>query len=89
MGYPHSWMVYSGKSHLEVDDDWGYPYLRKPTFCFRLTRRMFKKETSLPRQHPAWILTLLRIATGQPDEDQSSPKAGETNIYIYICKDIR
>ena len=29
-GYPNSWMVYKGKSHLEMDDDWGYPYLRKP-----------------------------------------------------------
>ena len=29
-GYPKSWMVYSGKPHLEIDDDWGYPYLRKP-----------------------------------------------------------
>ena len=24
--YPHSWMVYYGKSHLEMDDDWGYHY---------------------------------------------------------------
>ena len=22
-GDPHSWMVCSGKSHLEMDDDWG------------------------------------------------------------------
>ena len=31
-------MVYNGwfmieKSHLEMDDDWGYPYFRKPP-CF-------------------------------------------------------
>ena len=25
-GYPHSWMVYKGKSHLQMDDDWGYPH---------------------------------------------------------------
>ena len=24
------WMAYDGKSHLEMDDDWGYPYFRKP-----------------------------------------------------------
>ena len=30
--YPNSWLVYEGKSHLEMDDDWGYPYFRKPTY---------------------------------------------------------
>ena len=25
MGYPHSWMVYTVKYHLDMDDDWGYP----------------------------------------------------------------
>ena len=34
MGYPHSWMVYNGNSQLEVDDDWGFPYFRKPTFVY-------------------------------------------------------
>ena len=32
-GHPRSWMVYKGKSHLEMDDDWGYPYFRKPLHC--------------------------------------------------------
>ena len=32
MGYPNSWMVYSGMSHLEMDDDWGYPHFRKPPY---------------------------------------------------------
>ena len=27
---PYFWMVYNRKSQLQVDDDWGYPYLRKP-----------------------------------------------------------
>ena len=31
-GTPHSWMVYKGKSHVEMDDDWGYPYFRKPPY---------------------------------------------------------
>ena len=32
MGNP-KWMVYNGKSHLEVDDDWGgYPYFRNPSY---------------------------------------------------------
>ena len=33
MGYPRSWMVDSGKFHeqlINMDDDWGYPYFRKP-----------------------------------------------------------
>ena len=30
--YPNSWLVYEGTSHLEMDDDWGYPYFRKPTY---------------------------------------------------------
>ena len=34
-GTPHSWMVYYGKSQLEVDDDWGYPYFRKPPHGFQ------------------------------------------------------
>ena len=32
-GYPHSWIVCKGKSHLEMDDDWRYPYFRKPPYC--------------------------------------------------------
>ena len=33
-GYRNSWLVYNGKSHLEMDDDWGYPYCRKsPYLC--------------------------------------------------------
>ena len=24
------WMVYKGKYHLEMDDDWGYPILKFP-----------------------------------------------------------
>ena len=31
-GYSHSCMVYTGKSHLEMDDDWRCPYFRKPPF---------------------------------------------------------
>ena len=30
-GMPKSWMVYMGKSQSKMDDDWGYPYSRKPT----------------------------------------------------------
>ena len=26
------WMVYKGKSQLEMDDNWGYPYFRKPPY---------------------------------------------------------
>ena len=29
-GYPTSWMVYNGESHLEIDENSGYPYFRKP-----------------------------------------------------------
>ena len=25
-------MVYNGKSHYKMDDDWGYPYVRKPPY---------------------------------------------------------
>ena len=25
-GYRNSWRVYKGKSHLEMDENWGYPY---------------------------------------------------------------
>ena len=32
MGYPNSWMVYKGKSHLQMIDDWGYPHVTKPPY---------------------------------------------------------
>ena len=31
LGTP-KWMVYKRKSHLEMDDDWGYLYFRKPPY---------------------------------------------------------
>ena len=30
LGLPQKWMVYKGKSQSKMDDDWGYPYFRKP-----------------------------------------------------------
>ena len=33
MGVPENgWMVYKGKSRLDMDDDWGYPYFRRPPY---------------------------------------------------------
>ena len=32
MGSTPKWIVYQGKPHLEMDDDWGYAYFRKPPF---------------------------------------------------------
>ena len=32
MGLMAKWLVYSEKSHLEMDDDWGYPYFKKPPY---------------------------------------------------------
>ena len=29
MGYPHSWMLYR-ENPIEMDENWGYPYFRKP-----------------------------------------------------------
>ena len=29
-GYPNNGWFISGRSHLEMDDNWGYPYFRKP-----------------------------------------------------------
>ena len=35
-GYPNSWMVYVRQNTLfQIDDDWGYPYFRKPPFGVR------------------------------------------------------
>ena len=28
------WLVHEGKPHLEMDDDWGYPYFRKPPYVY-------------------------------------------------------
>ena len=28
------WMVYKGKSHLEMDKNWGYPSFRKPPYVY-------------------------------------------------------
>ena len=34
-GYPNSWMVRSGKSHLEMDENWGTPILGNPHIYVR------------------------------------------------------
>ena len=39
MEVPLQWMVYKGKSHLEMDDDWGYPYFGKPPFIAILKKK--------------------------------------------------
>jgi hypothetical protein len=31
-GYPNWFMVYNGKSDLEMEENWGYPYFRKLLF---------------------------------------------------------
>ena len=31
-GYPNSWLVYKGKSPQKMDENWGYPYFRKPPY---------------------------------------------------------
>ena len=33
------WRVHSGNSHLEMDDDWGYPLVRKPPSLVYLKNR--------------------------------------------------
>ena len=30
MGAPQNVQFFEGKSHLEMDENWGYPYFRKP-----------------------------------------------------------
>ena len=32
--YPNSWMVYKGKSHLEMDDGLGHPHFWEPPYVF-------------------------------------------------------
>ena len=32
-GTPHGWFLL-GKILLKIDDDWGYPYSRKPPYMF-------------------------------------------------------
>ena len=31
---PAGWVFDKGKSQSEMDDDWGYPYFRKPPYFF-------------------------------------------------------
>ena len=31
-GTPNSWMVYVMENPTQMDDDWGYPYFRKPPY---------------------------------------------------------
>ena len=35
------WMVYNGQSHIEMDDDWGYPHFGKPPY-----RKMKRWDTA-------------------------------------------
>ena len=66
MGVPQNWLVYHGKSHLEVEW-WGVPlWLRKPPYRFnrsKLTRvdhtHLSKHTSSMPlRSSPSWCLSL-------------------------------
>ena len=51
MGVPHSWMVKKrGNSHLEMDDDWGYPYFRKPPYIIQLFLGQGRNE-AIPRKN--------------------------------------
>ena len=34
-GYPQMVGLFQGKSDLEMDDDWGYPYFGKPPYAVR------------------------------------------------------
>ena len=36
MGVPPNWMGFNRKSHLEMDDDWGYPYDETETTIYLL-----------------------------------------------------
>ena len=42
-GYPNSWMVCKGKSHLEMDDNEGYPHFR---ISLELTYLYLKSQTN-------------------------------------------
>ena len=55
-GYPHSWLdgLFHGKSHLEMDDNWGYPYFRKPPYI-SLFEQCFV-PTAMVRRTPTDIL---------------------------------
>ena len=39
-------IIYNGKSHLQMDDDWGYPYFRKPSYGFHMFNH-FNPELAL------------------------------------------
>ena len=59
-------LVYQGKSHVEIDDDWGYPHFRKPPNTCDLDVAM---DTTLKRG-PFWAkliwLFFLRFVGGLP-----------------------
>ena len=42
MGIPQKWVVFKGKSHLEMDDDWGYPHFRKPPYIKKMVTHQTK-----------------------------------------------
>ena len=39
-GYPHGWMVSSGNSHLEMDENWGYPVMTQDTSNWWFTKKL-------------------------------------------------
>ena len=94
MGVPpqsHSWMFYKGKSHLEMNDDWGYPYFRKspqippwmsqqksPTGFRRPVRRRLPSE-------PAELLSAKPQVLPEPAE--LSMAAGGTPKYPKMVDD--
>ena len=47
-GGTHKWMVYRGKSHLEMDDDWGYPHFGKPSYTKKMSSKRLRTAHSFP-----------------------------------------
>ena len=50
-GYPNSWIVDKENSHLEMDDDWGYPHFRKKNIFFKLVGWNMSRIKGLPDSH--------------------------------------
>ena len=59
MGVPPNWMGFDRKSHLEMDDDWGYPYDETETTIW--TIYLLKDGDPLKRKFRALVTSGGRI----------------------------
>ena len=51
----NGWLVYHGKSQLEVDENWGYPYFRNPPISLVLSTSQYQTVARVTLKHAGFF----------------------------------